>query len=207
MTKTRRKVTLQMKNNNSKTLKESLLENDLKWLVSDEVLVDMHKTKMGKDKDYMVLSIAVNDRTPANDLAKFIENSVYKFEDVEVSPATDSKGRYLIYVELARNHEAVETITGVLHDTSKLSGIDEWKFKSMGMPSYIPLDDDTLSQHLVLDPAEYDRLHPEQPEEEKSEQGDEGQDEQEHEAEQEEQTEESLATESIKSRLKFLLNY
>jgi hypothetical protein len=195
-----------MNNRNSKTLKESLLENDLKWLVSDEVLIDMHKTKMGKNKDYLVLAIAVNDRTPANDLAQFIENSVYKFEDVEVSPATDSKGRYLIYIELPRNHEAVETITGVLHDTSKLSGIDEWKFKSMGMPNYIPLDKETMSQHLILDPAEYDRLHPEQPEEEKSEEGDQGQDEQEHE-EAEEQTEESLTTESIKARLKFLMNY
>ena len=200
------KVTLQMNNRNSKTLKESLLENDLKWLVSDEVLIDMHKTKMGKNKDYLVLAIAVNDRTPANDLAQFIENSVYKFEDVEVSPATDSKGRYLIYIELPRNHEAVEAITGVLHDTSKLSGIDEWKFKSMGMPNYIPLDKETMSQHLILDPAEYDRLHPEQPEEEKSEEGDQGQDEQEHE-EAEEQTEESLTTESIKARLKFLMNY
>jgi len=198
---------LQPMNNKLKTLKESLLENDLKWLVSDEFLIDMHKTKMGKDKDYMVLAIAVNDRTPANDLAQFIENSVYKFEDVEVSPATDSKGRYLIYVELARNPEAVETINGILHDASKLSGIDEWKFKTTGMANYTPFDKDTLGQQLVLDPAEYDRLHPEQHEKE-SEQGDSGQDEEENEAAQEEQpAEESLTTESIKERLKFLMNY
>jgi hypothetical protein len=200
-----------MNNSKHKTLKESLLENDLKWLVSDEVLIDMHKTKMGNNKDYLVLAIAVNDRTPANDLAQFIENSVYKFEDVEVSPATDSKGRYLIYIELPRNHEAVDAIIGVLHDTSKLSGIDEWKFKSMGMPHYIPLDKETISQHLILDPAEYDRLHPEKPEEENSEQGDQGQDEEEHkdseEEQQEEPTEESLTTESIKARLKFLMKY
>ena len=201
-----RKALLQM-NNKLKTLKESLLENDLKWLVSDEVLIDMHKTKMGKDKDYMVLAIAVNDRTPANDLAQFIENSVYKFEDVEVSPATDSKGRYLIYVELARNPEAVETINGVLHDASKLSGIDEWKFKTTGMGNYVPFDKDTLAQQLILDPAEYDRLHPEQPEEQ-GEQGDAGQDEEENQAAEEKQpTEESLTTESIKARLKFLMKY
>ena len=68
---------LQMKHSkNNNKLNESLLENDLKWLVGDEVLIDMHKTKMGKNKDYIMLSIAVNDRTPANDLAQFIENSV-----------------------------------------------------------------------------------------------------------------------------------
>ena len=68
----------QMKPTN-KQLNEHLSENDLKWLVDDGVLIDMHKTKLGEDKDYIVLSIAVNDRTPAHDLARFIENSVYKF--------------------------------------------------------------------------------------------------------------------------------
>jgi hypothetical protein len=82
----------QMKQNSQ--LNEHLSEDDLKWMVDDTVLIDMHKTKLGKDKDYIVLSLAVNDRTPAHDLARFIENSVYDYEDVEVSPATDSKGRY-----------------------------------------------------------------------------------------------------------------
>lgn len=188
------KALQQMNNKHSKTLKESLMEDDLKWLVSDEVLIDMHKTKMGKDKDYLVLSIAVNDRTPAEDLAQFLENSVYKFEDVEVSPATDSKGRYLIYIEFARSPQAYEIIEGLLKDTAKLSGVTDWKFKSLEMPAYIPVDRESLEQHLIVDPIEYDRLHPEKQEEEKDEQ-------------EQPQTEESVVTESIKARLKFLLSY
>ena len=62
----------------NKQINEHLTSNDLRWLVDDSILIDMHKTKMGADKDYIVLSIAVNDRTPAHDLARFIENSVYK---------------------------------------------------------------------------------------------------------------------------------
>jgi hypothetical protein len=188
-----------MKQHNSKTLKEHLSENDLKWLVDDKVLIDMHKTKLGEDKDYLVLSIAVNDQQPAHDLARFIENSVHKFKDVEVSPATDSKGRYLVYVEMERNPESFNSINGVLHDSNKFSGIDNWQFKTLGLTDYIPFDEESFRQHVITDPALYDQRHPqvEQPEEQPA-----------PEAEVEpEQTPEESVQESIKSRLKFLMKY
>ena len=189
----------QMKHN---SLNESLLEGDLKWLVDDSVLIDMHKTKLGKNKDYIVLSIAVNDLTPANDLAQFIETSVHDFEDVEVSPATDSKGRYLIYIEIDRGPDAYKSISGILTDTTKLCGIENWKFKSMGMNSYIPFDEESFAAHVITNPNEYEMAHPEADEQE-SEEPKEAEPE---EAESEETAQESV-TESIKSRLKFLLNY
>jgi hypothetical protein len=187
------RVMPQMNNNK---INESLMEDDLKWLVDDGVLVDMHKTKLGKNKDYIVLAIAVNDRTPAHDLASFIENSVYDFKDVEVSPATDTKGRYLIYVELDRNSDAFNTIQGVLNDTSKLSGIESWKFKTMGVNDYIPFDEETFANYVIVDPIEYDQRHPEveaEPEEAPS-------------IPSSEPAQESV-TESIKNRLKFLMSY
>ena len=177
-------------------LKEHLNENDLKWLVDDNVLIDMHKTKLGDDKDYIVLSIAVNDRTPAHDLARFVENSIYKFDDVEVSPATDTKGRYLVYIEMERNPEAYTSISGVLKDSTKLTGIENWKFKSMGMNDYVPFDQESFNAHVITDPVEYDQLHPAPVPEPESD------------------TEPEVATpaeesvqEAIKSRLKFLLTY
>ena len=184
----------QMKPTN-KQLNEHLSENDLKWLVDDGVLIDMHKTKLGEDKDYIVLSIAVNDRTPAHDLARFIENSVYKFKDVEVSPATDTKGRYLVYVEMDRSPQAFETIQGILKDSNKLSGIEQWKFKTMGLTDYVPFDPDAFSKHVITDPTLYEQRYPtvEQPDTEP-------------EPEVAEPAEESVQ-EAIKSRLKFLLTY
>jgi hypothetical protein len=165
---------------------ESLAENDLKWLVNEAVYIDMHKTKLGEDKDYLVLAIAVNDRNPAHDLATFIENGVYKFEDVEVSPATDSKGRYLVYVEIKRDQDAFKNISGILEDSSKLCGITEWKFKTLDQTSELDLDQDTFSANVITDPVEYEQRHPPK-------------DEQEQEAQ--------TATESIKKRLNFLLKY
>ncbi len=188
------KVMPQMKHNNQ--LNEHLSENDLKWLVDDAVLIDMHKTKLGEDKDYLVLSIAVNDRNPAHDLARFIENSVYKYADVEVSPATDSKGRYLVYVEMERSPEAFEAINGILRDSNKLSGIEQWKFKTMGVNDYIPFDQESFSQYVITDPALYEQRHPAQTEENET-----------AEIEPELTPAEPKVEESIKSRLKFLLNY
>ena len=182
-----------MKHNNNQhhsNLSESLLENDLKWLVDDGVLVDMHKTKLGANKDYIVLAIIVNDRTPAHDLASFIENSIYDFEDVEVSSATDTKGRYLIYVELNRDPGAFKTINGILNDAKKLTGIEDWKFKGMGMNSLVPFDEETFNAHIITDPAEYDQLHPEVEEEPAPE-----------------EIEQEAVRESIKNRLKFLMSY
>lgn len=166
------------------------MENDLKWLVDDGVLVDMHKTKLGANKDYIVLAIIVNDRTPAHDLASFIENSIYDFEDVEVSSATDTKGRYLIYVELNRDPGAFKTINGILNDAKKLTGIEDWKFKGMGMNSLVPFDEETFNAHIITDPVEYDQLHPETEEEPAPE-----------------EIEQEAVRESIKNRLKFLMSY
>jgi len=188
----------QMKHN--KPLSESLFEDDLKWLVDDSVLIDMHKTKLGANKDYIVLAIIVNDRTPAHDLASFIENSVYDFEDVEVSSATDTKGRYLIYVELNRDSGAFKTINGILNDSKKLTGIEDWKFKGMGMSNMVPFDEETFNSSIIVDPIEYDRLHPEVEETAEEEPSTEAEP-------SEEEIEQEAVRESIKNRLKFLMSY
>ena len=175
------------KQNNQNQLSESLMENDLKWLVLEDVMIDMHKTKLGKDCDYIVLAISVTDKKPAEDLATFIENSVYDFDDVEVSGATDTAGNYMIYVELARNDQAYKTVKGILSDCTKLSGITEWKFKTTDVKTAIPLDEASFDAHIITSPAEYLSLHPEKTEEEEKEQ--------------------DAVKESIKSRFKFLLSY
>ena len=168
---------------------ESLAENDLKWLVGETAYIDMYKTKLGEDKDYIVLALTVNDRQPAHDLATFIENSVHKFTDVEVSPATDPKGRYLVYVEMDRNPEAFSIINGILNDANKLSGITDWKFRGLRMNSDVEFNQENFMSHIITDPAEYERQFP-KVEDTKGE---------------EEQRQE--ATESIKQRLNFLMKY
>jgi len=192
----------QMKHNNKhqNNLSESLLENDLKWLVDDSVLIDMHKTKLGANKDYIVLALIINDKIPATDLAGFIENSVYDFEDVEVSSATDTKGRYLIYVELNRDPGAFNSINGILTDASRLTGIEEWKFKGMDMNDYVPFNEENFAAHIITNPVEYDQLHPEVDEEPEQTPSPEAE-------RSEEEVAQEAVRESIKNRLKFLMSY
>lgn len=197
MTQKQPKVMQQMKHHNKKQINESLMEDDLKWLVDDTVLIDMHKTKLGKNKDHIVLAIVVNDRTPANDLAQFIESSVYDFEDVEVSAATDTKGRYLIYVELERSPDAFNTISGILKDTTKLTGIEEWKFQGMGMTTTAPFNEETIAAHIITDPVEYEALHPEVAQDDENKEA----------PDSDQKPAEESVTESIKNRLKFLMSY
>jgi hypothetical protein len=168
----------QMKNK----LTESLYEGDLQWLVYDELMIDMHKTKLGSDKDYVVLTIAVKDIKPANDLAGFIEQSSAEFDDIEVSPATDSAGRYLIYVELQRNQELFGNIKHVLSDASKLTAIKDWKFITGKMEDGIDFNEESFAANIMSTPEEYELAHPEKSKAEET-------------------------TESIKNRFKFLLDY
>jgi hypothetical protein len=142
-----------------KNLSESLYEGDLKWLVGDCVLIDMHKTKLDDDADYTVLSITVLDKPPAVDLAQFIESGVYKFEDVEVSPGTDLEGNYLVYVEIERSPEIFKTINGILSDVSKLSSVTEWKFKTLGLDDDIEFNEENFAQHVITSPLEYKKMH------------------------------------------------
>lgn len=179
----------------NKQLSESLYENDLQWLVSDTMFIDMHKTKLGSDAEYLVLGLAVNDKNPATDLAQFLESSTQEFIDIEVSPGMDSVGRYIVYVELERNPELYTTVKGILEDVSKLSGIDDWKFKSMGMNADAEFTEELFNSHVILTPDEYSRAHPQQTEQQDDDKDVEA-----------DQPKESV-TESIKQRLKFLVSY
>lgn len=183
------------KRKNYPLVNESLAENDLKWLVSEIAFIDMHKTKLGEDKDYIVLAIAISDHSPAHDLATFIENSPFDFDDVEVSPATDSKGRYLVYVELRRDNKAYDTINKILTDSEKLTGIESWKFKSMSGAAEQDLTPENFAASVITDPIEYERLHPKQEEEQTTAPAPEM------------APAPEPATESIKKRLNFLLKY
>jgi hypothetical protein len=64
----------------------------------------------------------------------------------------------------------------------------------MGMNTSIPFDEETFSQHIITDPVEYDRLHPEVKEEPAEEPAP-------------EEVEQEAVRESIKNRLKFLMSY
>ena len=60
-------------------LTEGLKAGDLEGLVSKRFEVDKYKSKMGEDKDVLVLAFVVDSLAPAKDLERFAEKG-YKNE-------------------------------------------------------------------------------------------------------------------------------
>lgn len=135
---------------------DSLKAGDLKLLVSHIFEVDSYKSKMGDDKDVVVLSFTVEDREPADDLASFIEKGYQFVLDADVTPGEMSNGQYKVFVELERNRHVAENIADLLYGVGKLSNIEKFKFryyKSFDSKDAIA---ETLSEVIPNSPQDYE---------------------------------------------------
>lgn len=108
---------------------DSLLANDLKNLVNHIFEIDSYKSKMGEDKDVVVLSFTVEDRSPAEDLVSFIEKGYQFVLDADMSPGELDDGKYRVFVEIERNRKIAENITDILYGLERLTGIENFKFR------------------------------------------------------------------------------
>lgn len=108
---------------------ESLRENDLRHFVSKIVTVDSHKSKIGDDEDVVTLCFIVDSQEPAKDLEHFIEMGYDYVLDADVSPGETDDGTYQVFVELERGRRAAKQIREILDGLTKLSGIDNWRFR------------------------------------------------------------------------------
>jgi hypothetical protein len=113
----------------SKILKEGLENNDLRNLVSNLVSIDQYKSKIGDDKNMVVLAVKIQKKDPAIDLSSFIEHGSDDLMDVDVSPGPDQNGNYTVYIEIERNSRLFDTIDRILSDVKKVDeNIEKWSF-------------------------------------------------------------------------------
>ncbi len=108
---------------------DSLKANDLIHLVDRVFEVDNYKSKMGDDADVVVLSFTVESRLPAEDLVSFLEKGYTFVLDADMSPGELEDGKYRVFVELQRSSKVSEQISEMLYGVSKLTGIDDFKFR------------------------------------------------------------------------------
>ena len=76
----------------------------------------------------MVVAFYVKDDEPAMDLATFIERGSHKIIDTEVSPAPDDDGHYLVFVEINKDENTMQTVLDILKDMKQLVDIKTWEF-------------------------------------------------------------------------------
>ena len=99
-----------------KLVNEGLKAGDLEGVVSNKFSVDQYKSKMGEDKNILVLGFIVDGSAPAKDLERFAEVGYKSVLDADATPGTLEDGKHRVFVEFARTPEVVGQIIGFLED-------------------------------------------------------------------------------------------
>ena len=91
--------------------------------------IDSYKSKIGNDEEIVVLSFVVEQEDPAKDLENFIEMGYDFVLDADVTPGETDDGHYIVFVELERGRHLVEQILEIVDGISKLTGLDNMRFR------------------------------------------------------------------------------
>lgn len=132
-----------------------LRQNDLENLVDNIFEIDAYKSKMGDDKNIITLSFVVKDKSPADDLASFLESGFPFVLDSDVTAGEQSDGNYKVFVEIERSSEANDQILEIASGVSKLANMDNLKFRYYKNWRSEDLTLENLSARVPLDPENY----------------------------------------------------
>jgi len=141
-------------------INEDLLAGDLAHLVSHIFDIDSFKSKIGEDGDMVVLSFTVDDKSPADDLARFLEMGYEFVLDADATNGPMDNGKHKVFVEMKRDRHTPKHITELLDGISRLTDIDNFKFRYYKSFKSIPATLETLEQAIPINANEYeDRIN------------------------------------------------
>ena len=110
-------------------LKEGLKAGDLEGVVNRRFSIDRFKSKMGEDRNIMVLSFVVDGLEPAKDLERFAETGYKAILDADATPGTLEDGKHRVFIEFARTEQVDREIHEFLTDLAKLTNEQRpWEF-------------------------------------------------------------------------------
>jgi hypothetical protein len=135
---------------------DSLQAGDLRNLVNHIFEIDSYRSKMGDDKDVVVVSFTVESKDPADDLVNFIEKGYQFVLDADVTPGELANGKYKVFVELQRDKHVAENISNMLYGVGKLAGIEGFKFRYYKSFDSKDAIKETLEEIIPNDPSTYD---------------------------------------------------
>jgi|TARA_B100001093_G_scaffold374050_1_gene359053 hypothetical protein len=107
---------------------EGLKAGDLDGVVSKRFSVDQFKSKMGDDRNIMVLAFTVDGMAPAKDLERFAETGYKEVLDADATPGTLEDGKHRVFVEFARVESVDQHVRKFLDDLKKLTNIEIFEF-------------------------------------------------------------------------------
>jgi len=137
-------------------LVESLQAGDLKNFVNEVFTVDQYKSKMGNDSDIVVLGFRVKEKHPAMDLVEFIEKGYSYVLDADMSAGEEHDGQYQVFVEMERNPALKRNLRNLLDGISKLTAVEDWRFRYQKSPSSIEFTEQSVMENIPLTPQDYE---------------------------------------------------
>ena len=135
---------------------EGLLAGDLTRLVDNIFEIDSYASKMGEDKDIVVLAFNVKSQKPADDLVEFVENGYDFVLDADSSPGELSDGKYKVFVEIERNRRIAQQIVELLNGIGLLADIDDFKFRYYKSFHSLDADESNLDETIPKTKDEYE---------------------------------------------------
>ena len=140
-----------------KDLFEGLEHGDLKRLVHNEMHIDEFKSKLGDDKDIIVVSFKVAGKDPAIDLVNFIEKGYDWIVDADVSSGEMDDGDYIVFIEIERNEHAPKQIVRLMKDVVNITdqSLEDWRVRYYKDQTDHELTVDSLSNLIPLSPEAY----------------------------------------------------
>jgi hypothetical protein len=142
--------------NKHQQLNEGLRSGDLEHFVDELFTVDRYSSKMGEDKDIVVLGFNVREKHPAMDLVEFLETGYRYILDADMSSGEEANGNYQVFVEMERTEDLPYQIKELLSGVSQLTKIREWRFRYQSSPKSVQFDEKSVLEHIPTTPAEYE---------------------------------------------------
>lgn len=135
---------------------EELFEGDLENLVNHIFEIDSYTSKMGEDKDIVVIGFKVNSLEPAKDLVNFLERGYDFILDADYTPGELADGKYKVFAEIERNRRIADQIVEMLDGMKKLTNITEFKFRYYKSFHSAPATIEELRTAIPTTPNEYE---------------------------------------------------
>ncbi len=125
-------------------------------LVDNIFEIDSYASKMGSDKDIVVLSFTVESKEPAEDLVNFCEKGYEFVLDADSTPGELNDGKYKVFVEIERNKRIPEQIIELLDGVGKLCEINNFKFRYYKDFRSVEVSEENLKETIPTSKEDYE---------------------------------------------------
>lgn len=134
-----------------------LKEKDLVDLVNPVFEIDSYKSKMGEDKNIVVLSFTVNEKAAADDLVQFIESGYNFVLDATATSGEQSDGYYRVFVEMEREDTVPNQIMELMDGVQKLTD-QNFSYRYYKSFDANELTAESLAGTIPLDVESYEKV-------------------------------------------------